>query len=327
MKIQAFTGLGHFITRATALLLVTLLLLAALPAVGASARPALSIISIGVGSQAGTLTYGTAGSATYAVTVTSDTDVPSSTLSVTGLPAGATGSFSPNPVSCAGVGCVATSTLTVSTTTAAFAVTAHSFTVDSTGTAITGSGSLTIGPRPITVTAAASSKPYDGGLTSSGVPTVTTGSLVNGNTGNFTQTYATKTVGTNKPLTPSGSVNDGNSGLNYTITFVPANTGTITAFGLTISGATAVSKQYDGLLTTTMDGSPTLVGVVSGDSVTLNTASAVGTFATEHVGTAKPVTASGYSLAAGGDSANSTLAQPTGLTANITARPITVTAV
>ena len=192
---------------------------------------------------------------------------------------------------------------------------------------MTGSGSLTINRRAITVTAAASSKPYDRGISSSGVPTVTSGSLVNGNTGNFTQTYDTKTVGSGKLLTPTGSVNDGNGGNNYTITFAPASTGTITALGLTISGATAVGKVYDGLLTTTMDGAPALVGVISGDSVSLNSASATATFADKHVGPSKPVTVSGYALVAGGDSANYTLAQPTGLSAAISAKPITITAV
>ena len=47
--------------------------------------------------------------------------------------------------------------------------------------------------------------------------------------GDFSETYDTKNVGTGKTLTPSGSVNDGNSGNNYTITFVTNTTGVITA--------------------------------------------------------------------------------------------------
>ena len=38
----------------------------------------------------------------------------------------------------------------------------------------------------------------------------------------------TKNVGTGKTLTPAGSVNDGNSGNNYTVTFVANTTGVIT---------------------------------------------------------------------------------------------------
>ena len=40
-----------------------------------------------------------------------------------------------------------------------------------------------------------------------------------------------------------------------------------------------------------------MMSVVSGDAVTLNTGSAVGTFADANVGTAKPVTVSGAILA------------------------------
>ena len=129
MKIQAFTGMRRGCGRGVAAILIAMLLLAALPAARVSAWPALAIISIGVDPQVGTLTYGTAGSATFLVTITSDTDIPSSTLSVTGLPAGATDAFSTNPVSCTGAGCFVTSTLTVSTAATTFAVTGQSFTV------------------------------------------------------------------------------------------------------------------------------------------------------------------------------------------------------
>ena len=47
-------------------------------------------------------------------------------------------------------------------------------------------------------------------------------------TANFTETYDTRNVGTGMTLTPSGTVNDGNGGNNYTYTFVPDVTGVIT---------------------------------------------------------------------------------------------------
>jgi hypothetical protein len=57
------------------------------------------IASVTVGSQTGTLTYGTVGSATFAVTpVRGNNGTVNGTLSViSGLPAGVTASFSPNP--------------------------------------------------------------------------------------------------------------------------------------------------------------------------------------------------------------------------------------
>ncbi|MFZ0061836.1 MAG: YDG domain-containing protein [Pyrinomonadaceae bacterium] len=82
--------------------------------------------------------------------------------------------------------------------------------------------------RPITVTAVANTKIYNGNTSSSGIPTVTSGSIVAGDTGNFTQTFDTPFVGSGKTLTPAGSVNDGNAGNNYLITFATVSTGVIT---------------------------------------------------------------------------------------------------
>ena len=70
----------------------------------AAAAPAHNLGTVTVGAQTGTLNYGSAGSATFSVTVTRTFGTPSSfNVSVSGLPAGATGSFSTaNPVSFSG---------------------------------------------------------------------------------------------------------------------------------------------------------------------------------------------------------------------------------
>jgi hypothetical protein len=85
-----------------------------------------------------------------------------------------------------------------------------------------------INRRPITVTAVTDTKIYDGNTSSVGIPTVTTGNIVSGDTGNFTQTFDTPLVGTGKTMTPAGSVADGNGGNNYQITFANVATGVIT---------------------------------------------------------------------------------------------------
>ena len=85
----------------------------------------------------------------------------------------------------------------------------------------------TINPRPISVTAAANTKNYDGTTSASATPTITSGSLVTGDTSNFIETYDNPNPGTNKKLTPSGSVTDGNGGQNYAVTFVSSNNGVI----------------------------------------------------------------------------------------------------
>jgi hypothetical protein len=60
------------------------------------------------------------------------------------------------------------------------------------------------------------------------VPIITSGSLANGDTATWWETYDTKYPGTRKTLTPEGTVTDGNGGLNYIVTFVKNTTGVIT---------------------------------------------------------------------------------------------------
>ena len=106
---------------------------------------------------------------------------------------------------------------------------------------------------------------------------------------------------------------------------------------LTVSGLAATDREYDGGLAADLAGSATLLPAVaagtgtpgdgmpySGDAVTL-AGTATGAFANKHVGSLKPVMVSGTTLA-GAQAGNYTLAQPTGLTANVTPLPLTVTA-
>ena len=119
--------------------------------------------------------------------------------------------------------------------------------------------------RPITVTAGASSKVYDGLLTSPGVPTITSGSLLAGDTAPaWVETYDSKNVGTTHVMTVTpASVNDGNGGANYTVTYNTIATGVITARPITVT-AGAKTKVYgadDPELTYTVTGS-----LANGDS-------------------------------------------------------------
>ena len=109
---------------------------------------------------------------------------------------------------------------------------------------ITGNN-LVIDKLAITVTAVTDSKPYDGANTSSGVPTITSGSLAGDDAVTWTQTFDNKNVGTGKTLTPAGTVSDGNGGNNYAVTFVNNTTGAITVRAITVSAATD-TKAYDG---------------------------------------------------------------------------------
>jgi len=149
------------------------------------------------------------------------------------------------------------------------------------------SGVLTITQRPITVTAAASSKVYDGLLSSASTPTVTTGSLAYSDTPNFIETYDNKNVGTAHTVTPSGTVKDQNSGGNYKYTFVPISTGIIIAAPLTVT--VTGSQTFGG---TNIVYLPSYSGFAVGDTSSIVT----GTLSCSTNATAASPPGSGYTV-------------------------------
>ncbi|MBI1761329.1 MAG: hypothetical protein HYR56_07835 [Acidobacteria bacterium] len=125
--------------------------------------------------------------------------------------------------------------------------------------------------RAITVTAATNTKSYDGTTSAAATPTITGGSLAAGDTASFSESYNTRHVGTGKTLTPSGTVNDGNGGNNYAVTFANDMTGVISARAITVTAASD-SKVYDG--TAVSGGTPTITAgsLASGDTATFTQA-------------------------------------------------------
>jgi hypothetical protein len=96
-------------------------------------------------------------------------------------------------------------------------------------------GTLVIAPAPLTITAAANTKSYDGTTNAATVPTVTGLQGFDTVTG-LTETYDTKNVGTGKTLTVSTyTVNDGNTGANYTVSTVSSSAGEIDPATLTVT--------------------------------------------------------------------------------------------
>jgi hypothetical protein len=93
---------------------------------------------------------------------------------------------------------------------------------------------------------------------------------------------------------------------------------------LTLSGLTAQSKTYDGNPAATISAYGTLTGVTPGDGVSLDTTGATATFDTKNVGTGKTVTVTGLALSGAQAGAYAIGSQTA--TADITARPVTVTA-
>jgi hypothetical protein len=184
--------------------------------------------------------------------------------------------------------------------------------------------SQSVSQKALTVSGVtAANKTYDGNATASlnvsgaALVGVVSGDTVTLGTGSAAGAFANKNVGTGKTVQVSGLTISGADSGNYTLS-QPTTSADITAKGLTVSGITAGTKVYDGNTSATLNVSgAALVGVVSGDTVTLGTGSAAGAFANKNVGSGKTVQVSGLTIS-GTDSGNYSLAQPTS-TANLTA--------
>jgi len=100
-----------------------------------------------------------------------------------------------------------------------------------------------------------------------------------------TATFANKNVGNAKTVTATGLSLSGAAAGNYQLASTSTTTtANITAKNLTVSGVTANTRIYDGTTTATLNvGSAALVGGVSGDDLTLNTGSVAGSFADRNV--------------------------------------------
>ena len=161
-----------------------------------------------------------------------------------------------------------------------------------------------------------------GGATLEGVVPGDTVTLV---TSGAMGAFATPSAGTGITVIVSGLLISGADAGNYSLT-EPTTTANITPGALDVNGITAMSKTYDSTTAATLvTSSAALEGVVSGDTVTLVTSGAVGTFAIRNVGTGITVIISGLVLT-GADAGNYSLTEPTA-TADITAAMLTVTGI
>jgi hypothetical protein len=191
---------------------------------------------------------------------------------------------------------------------------------------------VTVSPKPLTVTGVtASNKAYDGSTsatlntTGANLVGIVSPDVVTLNTAGATGAFTNPDVGTAKAVLVSGLSLSGADAGNYTLT-QPTTSASITAAGLTVTGIQAPNKVYDGTNSATlMVSNAVLVGVLGGDTVTLDPTNAVGVFADKNVGTRKRVTVSSLTLL-GADAAKYTLTQPT-TNADITAASLTVTGI
>jgi hypothetical protein len=181
----------------------------------------------------------------------------------------------------------------------------------------------------------ANGKPYDGTTTAtlSSNNVVLAGILagdvsnVKLSTNGYVANFVSPNVGTGIGVTVSGLTLTGSAAGNYTLSQPTGLSNNITALGVTISsGITANGKPYDGTTTATLSSNNVvLAGILAGDvsNVKLSTNGYVANFVSPNVGTGIGVTVSGLTLT-GSAAGNYTLSQPTGLSANIASRTVTV---
>ena len=131
----------------------------------------------------------------------------------------------------------------------------------------------------------------------------------------------------------------GSAAANYTLSGMTSSV-TVNPKALTVTGLSASNRAYNGTTAASLTGTPALLAAqaagagntsdgkpYTGDTISLGGSPTGGSFATKHVGTAKPVTGVTGLTLSGAHSGNYTLVPLASLAANVTQLPITVAAV
>jgi hypothetical protein len=133
--------------------------------------------------------------------------------------------------------------------------------------------------------------------------------------------FADKNAGLNKAVVASNSLS-GTDAANYAVNQPTDVTANISRAMLSLSGLTAVNKDYNANTDAVVTGAP-VVAALGADSVTL-LGTATGQFNDKNVGVGKSVLLSGLSIDTTGDGANYVLPTSIGMTASISQRDLTV---
>ena len=153
-----------------------------------------------------------------------------------------------------------------------------------------------------------------------------TSGLVNGDAGVYAITsglYSTSNK-IRASASPYAVTQTNLTGLGYNLTTNTAGTLTVNTKALTLSGFAAdATKVYDGTDTAAISNAGSLTGLVGTDVVTVTNTGA--TYDSKNVGIGKTVTLKGISIAST-DASNYTLADTATSTADITGKPLTLTA-
>jgi trimeric autotransporter adhesin len=183
---------------------------------------------------------------------------------------------------------------------------------------------ITITKKSITGNFTADDKVYDGN-TSATVLTRTLNNTVSGDVVSLvggTATFDSKSVGLGKTVTLTGATLSGADAGNYSLTSVGTTAARISAKPITGDFTTPASRVYDGTTNATVN-TRSLNNTVSLDNVSLT--GGIASFANKNVANGKTVTLTGATLT-GTDAGNYSLTSVGTQTADITAKPLTVTA-
>jgi hypothetical protein len=131
-------------------------------------------------------------------------------------------------------------------------------------------------------------------------------------------------VGAGIAVNITGLTISGLDAANYNFTTSASTTANIVQKALSATDITANNKVYDGATIATLNtASAALTGKIIGDNLMLVTTNVSGAFDNKNAGTGKSVTVSGLTIV-GDDAGNYSFIQPTGITAAITQKQLTV---
>ncbi|MBF0694653.1 MAG: hypothetical protein IR153_06310, partial [Flavobacterium sp.] len=185
---------------------------------------------------------------------------------------------------------------------------------------------LVVNTKELTVAdALIADKVYDG-TTVATISSVTLAGVVGADDVNASGVaeFATKNVGVNIPVT-TNLVLSGADASNYTLVQSSDFSANILSRAVSVEGLTGIDKVYDNTTDAAVAGAPILIGVVIGDVLSIAGYNNVA-FDNSNVGTDKTITI-GEVMLSGVDAGNYTVSVAQTITADITARELTITGI
>ncbi len=176
-----------------------------------------------------------------------------------------------------------------------------------------------INKAPLTITAITNTKTYDSKTTVGATPTVTGLQGADTATG-LLEVYNDRNGGADKTLSVSNyTVNDGNSGNNYSVTTLANTAGVISQASLTIT-ATTNTKMYDA--TTAATAAPIVAGLLGADTAT----GLAEQYSDRNAGSSKTVSVKSFQVNDGNGGNNYTVTTVANTEGVINKAPLTITA-